>query len=221
MRYLKDQTGVALVLELVLVALVLTVAGIGVYTAIHRKPAPIAATKASPSPSKSPSPTPTPDPYAGWQQGSLQAEKLTFKYPVSWTLSHQPSNGYSGLVALNDKTGFTIDIDAFKPTAPDASGGGSLGATTFNTTVMSLRLGGKPAYLIDYQNASKYGGTVLSSCTGAKKCLYVSPTTGDDIEFNVFYNTPGKTDFSGGPDSFSPSAAGYQQALQIAKTLSL
>lgn len=223
MKHLKDQRGVALVLELILVAAVLAVAGLGVYTAMHRKTSTVA-TKVSPSPSKSasptPTPTPTPDPYAGWKQGSLASEKLMFKYPSNWTLSTPTQSGYTGFVALKDNTGFVVDIDAFKSNTQNAALGGSLGATTFNTTVSKLSLGGKSAYLIDDLNASMYSGTVLSSCTGSKKCLYASPVTGDDIEVTIVFNAPGKTDFSGGPDNFSPSAAGYKQALQIANTLS-
>ncbi len=116
-----------------------------------------------------------------------------------------------------------MDISAFKPDSPSASGGGALGATTFNTVVSTLSIGGKSGYLIDKSSLSthQYSGTILSSCTGAKKCLFKSPTTGDDIEVNVFYNTPGKKDFSGGPDSFDPGAAGYKEALRIANTLAL
>lgn len=60
MNQVKDQRGVALVLELVLVAVVLAAAGLGVYAAMHHKATP--PVSASPTTAKSNSPKPTPEP---------------------------------------------------------------------------------------------------------------------------------------------------------------
>ena len=60
MNHLEDQRGVALILELLLVAVVLAVAGVGVYTAMHHKTALITQAKTTPTPASSASLTPAP-----------------------------------------------------------------------------------------------------------------------------------------------------------------
>jgi hypothetical protein len=211
-------------LDIVLISalvIVIAVAGYFAYTNVTKaKPVATSSTVAKHSPT--PGPSKSPDPFAGWKTGKLGTENVTFMYPPNWSLSDANSGtSYTGFLALKDSTGFTIDIDAFKSDSQNASLGGSLGATTFNATVATLSLGGKSAYLIDAASQHLYSGTVLSACTGAKKCLFKSPITGDDIEVTIVYNKPGKTNSTGGPDNFDPAMPGYQEALKIANTLSL
>lgn len=87
MKHLNDQRGVALILELVLVAVALGLVGLAVYTSMHRKSSPAVAIKSNPTPSKLPSPTaiPTPDPYAGWKTFCSAKTNACFRYDPSWT----------------------------------------------------------------------------------------------------------------------------------------
>jgi hypothetical protein len=86
LKHLKDETGVALIVELVLVAMVLAAVGVAVYMAVNHKTAPTVASKTIPTPSKSVSPTPTPNPYAGWATCADNYEGLSIKYPTNWTV---------------------------------------------------------------------------------------------------------------------------------------
>jgi hypothetical protein len=85
----NDERGVALVFELVLVAVVLGLVGLAIYTSMHHKSSPTVAIKSTPAPSKSPSPTatPTPDPYAGWKTFCSAKTNACFRYDPSWTLA--------------------------------------------------------------------------------------------------------------------------------------
>jgi hypothetical protein len=81
MKHLKDQRGVAFVLELVLVVAVLTLAGVGVYTATHNKKPQTAVAKSSTTPAAS----------IALKSGLLSAQKIAFTYPSSWSLSNTSS----------------------------------------------------------------------------------------------------------------------------------
>lgn len=108
MNHLKDQRGVAFILELALVAAVLVLVGIAVYASMHRKPAAptVAKTTAtiSPSPSPSPSATPSPDVYAGWKTCNDTTEGISFKYPPNWsaTVDSTPNPCASAKVQSGD-----------------------------------------------------------------------------------------------------------------------
>ncbi|GAC1603377.1 MAG: hypothetical protein NVS3B29_07870 [Candidatus Saccharimonadales bacterium] len=109
MKYLKDQRGAVLGLELVLVAVVLAVGGIGVYTAMHHKSS---STNATPTPAKSASPSPT----QSLKSGVLGAQKISFSYPSTWSLTNTTtpvpnSAGTSGDMAiLTSPGGLTVQL---------------------------------------------------------------------------------------------------------------
>jgi len=89
-KYLKDDRGVALVLELVLLAIVLTAAGFAGYKYITHKNA--AGTVPKPKPHiASPSSSATPNQYAGWQTYTSKTEGLSFRYPPDWTYKNTGS----------------------------------------------------------------------------------------------------------------------------------
>ncbi len=82
MKHFRDERGVALVLEVVLVALVSAGVGFAVYMSVHSKKTQTA-TNPTPSisPSSSASPTPTPT-----NKTQFTGSSLRFNYPSSWQL---------------------------------------------------------------------------------------------------------------------------------------
>lgn len=211
MKHLEDERGVALVLEIVLVAIVLAAVGFAVYASTHGKKPATQTAKASPSPSSKPSPSPsvTPvDPMSGWKTDSLKKEKLSFRYPSTWALTRQTVS--SGETVNITNGGFKIILDSLEP-GTDAGLGGMGGAVSYNAAVGSFKLGSGTAYLLDSATSGSYTGTVLSSCGGAKKCLVKSQSSSNYVDTGIYY---GK-----GPDNFSPTNPTYQEALKIVETL--
>ncbi len=83
MKFLKNQRGVAMVLELILVAVVaavLAIVGYRYYQSRHT---------AKPK-SNSSAQTAKKDPYAGWKTYTSTAEGISFKYPPTWMLTKDP-----------------------------------------------------------------------------------------------------------------------------------
>lgn len=72
--HLRDQRGVAFIAEIILVALVVVAVGFAIYAASHRGTA-----------NKATQGTPSPEPMANWKTYTSSLEKLSFKYPSSWT----------------------------------------------------------------------------------------------------------------------------------------
>lgn len=96
----------------------------------------------------------TADPYAGWKSYTLHNEKLSFKYPSSWTLtdksnskSNFSNNGsvYGDSVTLAASNSFDIRINAGAYPTIDTSG---LGKITTETSTFT----GKSALLTFYNN---------------------------------------------------------------------
>jgi hypothetical protein len=99
--HVKNERGAVLIIELIVLAVVLTVSGIAVFRYYeHRKAANVAA---APVPR---TPAPTADPYSGWKTYKLVKEGLTIRYPATWELTEygpaQYSFGGFKLVGLND-----------------------------------------------------------------------------------------------------------------------
>ncbi len=86
MNHLRDERGVAPILELVLVALVLALAGVAVYSATHHKTTATVATTASASPTKTASSSPSPSPTAS-PSNELDVPQLHFKMSLPAGLS--------------------------------------------------------------------------------------------------------------------------------------
>ena len=160
--------------------------------------------------------------HQGWIEGVLATEQLSFYYPSGWTFSPIRDSDYVQIEQLeNTSSGLTITFDSVKPDAPAASGGGSGGQASYGTTDGRGELDGKTVYYLDNKDSStgELEGAELSSCSGAKKCLYVSPLTGDDIEaaLSVSDDSAGYA-ASGEYSSTNPS---YEQAIQILQSMRL
>ena len=74
-----------MILELLLVAAILAVVGLGIYTSMQHKSSTAVAAKSALS--TSPSTTATPNPYAGWKTFCSSKTNACFKYDSSWTLA--------------------------------------------------------------------------------------------------------------------------------------
>lgn len=106
---------------------------------------------------KTPSPeAPSTDPYAGWLSATIKYEKVTLKYPSTWTLTntgipHSESDavtpGYDKAKVVSP-TGLTVTID----TGVSGIGGGPYGNRVFSATPITT-LGG--SYYLGF---GAYGG---------------------------------------------------------------
>jgi hypothetical protein len=88
LKHLKDETGIAMIAELALVAIVLVVVGVAVYAAVNHKANPVVSAKSSPSPSKSaPPPSASPTPSATPAADVLQIPALGIQMTLPSGLS--------------------------------------------------------------------------------------------------------------------------------------
>jgi outer membrane murein-binding lipoprotein Lpp len=114
---------------------------------------------------KSSSTAATPNPYAGWGSYTLKQEKLSFKYPSSWTLKDM-SDSNDDYVLLNGTNGYEMEIGAGSAISaisnPSANCIAQADKVTFNN---------QPAYL-DLETVAQS----TSSCTPVS-----SPPTIDRI----------------------------------------
>jgi len=158
MPHLRDQRGVALVLEVILIAIIMAVAGFGVYIYIRHQSTISVATNSSPSPSSAA----TPDIYAGWKTYTSSFEKLSFKYPPSWTpVAAFPSNIPSGdAFAVQSPGGHKVSWIS----AADGLGGACNTAIMPGTSVASNELGPCPYWTVT--DKAKVAGTNLYYVAG-------------------------------------------------------
>ena len=146
-RYHNTQKGfstVESVLALVIVVLIGTV-GYIVYDNHITKTAVVPSTTVTNSSATPAKTTTAQNSYAGWQSYTLKYEKLSFKYPASWTA--QDDSGSQGLtpnadsVTLTSSDGFSVNInDGWN------GGGDSLNLATDST--VSVKFLNNPAYLV-------------------------------------------------------------------------
>jgi hypothetical protein len=106
MKSLKNERGAVLIIELIVFAVVLVVAGVAAFRyyehkkAVNPRTTPVART-----------PEPTPDPYAGWKTYKLAKEGLSLRHPPSWKLIEQPASEYDfGGFKLTGPNGFMIKV---------------------------------------------------------------------------------------------------------------
>ncbi len=108
----KNESGFTAV-EGLLIILVLAIIGFGGYYVWHTqhkaKPGVAVTTTKSTSPTSNKSPSSSP--YAGWKTYTLTLEKLTFRYPSTWSLVNN-SDSTNDDVELNGTNGFEIRIGA-------------------------------------------------------------------------------------------------------------
>ena len=210
-NYLKDERGVALVIEVVLVAAVLVLAGFGVVANMHRqsqfanKPGPTPTPSAKPSPSPSPSATPV-----ALAQAVYPPEKLKVSYPAGWTAAIDKISGYLHITKPSGAGHYEIWVGDYVPR--EASGYANtkdfkpISAFTFNQ---------HPAYLIEDQAAGMYE---LSACAAPNFCFFKSTVTPADSVFAyVTYSMPGAQSELALPTNDAPALA---QAKQILSSLS-
>jgi hypothetical protein len=162
MNHVKDQTGAALVVEIILVAVVLSMAGIAFYSSLKQE-APVI-TKATPMPTKAPTPAPTPNMYAGWQTHTVAYEKASYKYPSTWKFSQtsQPLAVGSSITVetdtLTSPTGLVLTL-----ATPVQGVGGACGpsdcpeVTTSSADPVALANVKQPVYLVVDQGKSTAG----------------------------------------------------------------
>jgi hypothetical protein len=85
---LRNERGAVLVIELIVLAVVIAVAGFAIFRYLeHKKAVNPAATPVARTPA------PTPDPYAGWKTFTSKYDKLSFKYPADWKLTDKSGTG--------------------------------------------------------------------------------------------------------------------------------
>lgn len=110
----KNQKGFSAIETILVLIIVILIAAVGwlVYKD-RRKPA-VTSAKSSTAKSGSAQTKPA-DPYAGWKTYTLTYEKLTFRYPATWTL--QDSSASQGLtpnadnVTLKAADGYQVSLD--------------------------------------------------------------------------------------------------------------
>ena len=103
----KNERGTALVIELVVLALVITVAGIAALRYSEHRKASNPATTPLPR-----TPIPTPDPYPGWKTYKFEKEGLSVRFPPSWKLTeHAPAEYTFGGFSLASANNFVILVE--------------------------------------------------------------------------------------------------------------
>jgi hypothetical protein len=95
-NYLKNEKGAVLVVELVVLAIVLTAAGFAGYQYVSHKGTVEQATKPKPHVTTMPTPSSSPNVYAGWRTCNDTADSVSFKYPPSWATGASKSDPCSG-----------------------------------------------------------------------------------------------------------------------------
>lgn len=149
----KKKNGFSTVEALLVLIIIILIGGVGwlVYKDHHKNSAATNAistttTKsASNTTSVSSSNTKTnqPDTYAGWTSYTLKYEKLTFKYPQSWTLTDGSDAKYGDIVTVNDGDNFQVEIEAGPFRSPETLGPNlSKQNVTFNSNPAILNLWG-------------------------------------------------------------------------------
>ena len=144
----------------------------------------------------------------------LNDEKLGLRLINGWGSVVSQSNGSASIV-LSHASGWQIHIDLLR----SAAGKGTGGEADYNVEVDKFKFGSTDVYLLDTQREGKQTQTVISNCSGSKKCLVESEKTDNYIDVYISYDVAtGQPDDS--PDPFDPSDPIYRQALDIVKSLS-
>jgi len=210
-NYMKDERGVALVIEVLLVAAVLVLAGFGVVANMHRqsqyanKPEPTPTPSAKPS--ASPSPTATP---VALNQAVYPPEKLKVSYPAGWTAQIDHPSGDLHITKPSGPGHFEIWVGDYTP----GEAAGYANTKDFKP-VSAFTFNQRPAYLIEDQAAGMYE---LSACAAPNFCFFKSTVTPTGSVFAyVTYSTPGAQSELDLPTNDAPALA---QAKQILSSLS-
>jgi hypothetical protein len=178
-------------------------------------------------------PTPATNPYAGWASATLKYEKLTFKYPATWTVANSSTAGGTSNIPqvpgsdeakLVSPTGLTLVIN----TGDTGTNGGPYFDTVLSTTPIAT-LGGN--YYLGF-GTNEDSGSVTTTVSGSigttadanatwpqsKNITDISPNTPLFNIISMFY-----LDATGNavskPVSAFQSDPSYNDALLIIKSL--
>jgi len=187
MRYLKNEQGVAVILELLLVAAVLIVTGVGIYTASHRKShTEVASTpKTTRAPSMSPTPSPTPNPYAGWKTYTVpEATNISFKYPADWTVIENlhdtvttPFNRFVKILAPNklNREDFVFRF-WYSPGTSNTLTQSCHSSDSGNVKTEAVTISGKPLSILTSSTSDKSGTYTGVAFDDSSKCYIAVPS---------------------------------------------
>jgi hypothetical protein len=109
MKHLKDEHGMAFIVEIVLVAIVLAVVGLAVYASTQAKKT-TSTVKTQSSPSATP--TPTPNPTANWTKYNSSTGKFSLRYNPGWKV--YTFNSYALSTCHKDAKDNMLDIDTLR-----------------------------------------------------------------------------------------------------------
>lgn len=110
----KNSNGFTVVEVLLVIVTLAIIGGAGYFVAKHidnQAPtaAPTSATTKSATTAKTTT-TPAPSPYAGWNTYTLAKEKLTFRYPTTWTVENNLTNSSNDGIQFTSKTDSNFEI---------------------------------------------------------------------------------------------------------------
>lgn len=97
-------------IEGLLIVLVLAVVGFGGYYVWHSQQTTITTAKTTAVSSKATTNTATSSPYSGWNTYTFSKEKLTFRYPTTWTVENNLTDSSNDGVQFTSKTDSSFEV---------------------------------------------------------------------------------------------------------------
>ena len=166
---MKSSPGFSMV-EILVIVVAVAILGAGGYLSLAERLGPqflnqpqssqSATQQSTPTPTASPSTTPTPNPAANWLTYTSPQEKLSFKYPLDWTLTRVASMDPNGdaVQLLSPSKDVQLAYDSLATGLGGACGGDPCPQVTFYDKLLLANSGSKyNLYVVDYSYPTQSG----------------------------------------------------------------